>query len=100
MFCLLGLGIMQIRAQCDGGTEGLVYLLVDGGFAVVCQNLLKVVSYDVVAPTVIGKRVADQCLAALDKRLASAALDQPERQHLAKKVTLIKELLRICDLEH
>ncbi len=65
-------------------------LLVDGGFVVVCSNLLKVISYDVVCPAALKPEGIEQIIAGIKKKLSSGSADQP--QHLSKKLTLLQHL--------
>jgi F0F1-type ATP synthase epsilon subunit len=96
MFCKLGLGIVRVaRAACEtepaGGGED-VLLLVDGGFVVVCSNLLKVISYDVILPAELKPEGIEQIIAGITKKLSSGLADQHQRQHLSKKLALLQHL--------
>jgi F0F1-type ATP synthase epsilon subunit len=89
MFCTLGLGIMQVRhLGSDIEQPQDMFLLVDGGFAVVCRNLLKVVSYDVIFPRDTKPEAIEQMIFSLKRKL-SAAPDQ-QRRHLSTKLTLLQ----------
>ncbi len=93
MLCKLGLGIMEVkRLRDDQQTEDL-FFLVDGGFSMVCANLLKVVSYDVIFPRELKPEGIEQLTASLKKEMSSAALDQQQRQHQAKKLALLTHVL-------
>lgn len=95
MFCKLGLGIMEVkRVRDDQHTED-VFILVDGGFSMVCANLLKVVSYDVIFPRELKPEGIEQLTADLKKEIPSAALDQQQRQHRAKKLALLTHVLEL-----
>lgn len=86
MFCTLGLGIMEVKH--DGRSTSMI---VDGGFAVVCQNLLKLVSYDVIIPSDMTKQAIDQLCAALRKQL-QAKITPEQRTNLTKKLALIRKI--------
>jgi len=91
MFCKLGLGIVRVaRTTSDIEQPEDVLLLVDGGFVVVCSNLLKVISYDVVFPAVLKPEGIEQIIAGIKKNLPSGSADQ--HQHLSKKLALLKDL--------
>ena len=97
MFCKLGLGIVRVartgsQTEPAGGGED-VLLLVDGGFVVVCSNLLKVISYDVVSPAVLKPEGIEQIIASIKIRLRRTGLADPDQhQHLSKKLALLKHL--------
>lgn len=60
MFCKLGLGIMEVkRPSTDAQAAGSSFFLIDGGFAMVVENLLKVVSYQVVSPADLKPEALD-----------------------------------------
>jgi ATP synthase F1 epsilon subunit len=92
MFCELGLGIMEVRRPTDDQQGQKTFILVDGGFAMVCSNLLKVLSYDVVLPRELEPDDLEQIVAVLKKELSSDALDHQQRQHHARKLALLTQL--------
>lgn len=97
MFCKLGLGIVRVahtasETEPAGGGQD-VLLLVDGGFVVVCSNLLKVISYDVVSPAVLKPEGIEQIIAGIKIRLRRTGLADPDQhQHLSKKLALLQHL--------
>jgi len=95
MFCKLGLGIMEVKRIGDNQQMEDVFILVDGGFSMVCSNLLKVVSYDVVFPPDLKPEGLEQIMTSLKKELSSDVLDQPQRQHRARKLALLTHLLEL-----
>lgn len=95
MFCKLGLGIMKVKRVGDNQQMEDVFILVDGGFSMVCSNLLKVVSYDVVFPADLEPEGLERMTASLRKELSCDVLDQQQRQHQAKKLALLTRLLEI-----
>ena len=95
MFCKLGLGIMEVKRLRDDQQTEDVFILVDGGFSMVCANLLKVVSYDVIFPRELKPEGVEQLTADLKKRIASTTLDQQQRQHLARKLALLTHVLEL-----
>ena len=92
MFCKLGLGIVRVTQATSetepGGEEDT--LLVDGGFVVVCSNLLKVISYDVVFPAALKPEGIEQIIAGIKKKLSFGPPDQ--YQYLSKKLALLQHL--------
>jgi len=91
MFCKLGLGIVRVtRTASDTGQPEDVLLLVDGGFVVVCSNLLKVISYDVVFPAALKPEGIEQIIAGIKKKLSFGPPDQ--YQYLSKKLALLQHL--------
>src|SRR5512139_4099311 len=86
MLCKLGTGIMEVKRLRDDQQTEDIFILVDGGFSMVCANLLKVVSYDVVFPQELKPEGIEQLMAGLKKDVSSASLDQQQRQHRAKKL--------------
>ncbi len=101
MFCKLGLGIVRVahaasETEPAGGGQD-VLLLVDGGFVVVCSNLLKVISYDVVSPAVLKPEGIEQIIAGIKIRLRRTGLADPDQhQHLSKKLALLQHLQSYC----
>ena len=112
MFCKLGLGIVRVtRVTSERLAPALVpglplpqvaglirpvagredvLLLVDGGFVVVCSNLLKVISYDVICPAALKPESIEQIIAGIKKSLSSVPPDQ--HQHLSKKLTFLQHM--------
>ena len=100
MFCKLGLGIMEVkRLGTDRQIED-VFILVDGGFSMVCANLLKVVSYDVVFPGDLKPEGLERITAHLKKDTSDEALDPAQRQHQARKLALISHLVELTTPPH
>jgi F0F1-type ATP synthase epsilon subunit len=95
MFCKLGLGIMEIKRIGDDQQMEDMFILVDGGFSMVCSNLLKVVSYDAVFPRDLKPEDLEQMTTSLKKELSSDALDQQQRQHQARKLAFLTHLLEL-----
>ena len=101
MFCKLGLGIMEVRplASPSQSPEPTVFLI-DGGFAMVCANLLKVVSYDVVCPRDTKPEALDHLRTALNKRLQAASLDPAERLYVTRKLSLLNHAVELSAAGH
>jgi F0F1-type ATP synthase epsilon subunit len=94
MFCKLGFGIMEVKsALLDDQQLQDLFLLVDGGFVVVCLNLLKVTSYDVVFPTKGKPEVLENIISSISKKLASSKMNREQSRYLTKKISLLKQLL-------
>lgn len=93
MFCNLGLGVMEVkRVHGDQQMED-VFILVDGGFSMVCSNQLQVISYDVIFPRDLTPDDAEQITTNLKKDISSDSLDPQQRQHQARKLAFLTRLL-------
>lgn len=97
MFCNLGLGIMEVKRVRDDQQMENVFILVDGGFSMVCSNQLQVVSYDVVFPRDHKPEDIEHVMTNLKNELASNTLDQQQRQHHTKKLALLMHLLELAN---
>lgn len=104
MFCKLGLGIMVVRSAssvvrstqyASRTTDDDIFLLIDGGFAVICLNLLKVTSYEVLFPQKGKKEFIEHIIAGIRKKLEDGHTDQQQRQHLNRKISLLTQLLEL-----
>jgi F0F1-type ATP synthase epsilon subunit len=95
MLCNLGLGIMEVKRLRDDQQTEEVFILVDGGFSMVCANQLKVVSYDVILPAELKPEGIEHIRANLTKEMSSGALDQQQRQHRARKLALLTHVLEL-----
>ncbi len=94
MFCSLGMGILEVETTHEA--TGLVEkerVLVDGGFAVICANQLKVVSYDVIHPRKSDPEAIDALQRRLRKDLKRDNLDPDTRRMTQQKLGLIERLL-------
>ena len=101
MFCKLGLGIMEVKAVGEGPqVAGPRLLLMDGGFAVVCANLLKVVSYDVVATGETKPEAIEHVRTALNKKLHVSTLSASECLHITRKLSLLDHLVELSAASH
>ena len=63
-------------------------MLLDGGFAVVCENQLKIVSYDAVSPEQTSDEQLDTIRRHIKKDIDSESLDQTLRNRLQRKLAL------------
>ena len=95
-FCKLGLGIMEVK-PLPAGTQApkSSFMLVDGGFAVVCENLLKVVSYDVIAPAEIKPEAIEHIRTGITKKLQAPTLAPSERLRLTHKLSMLNEVVEL-----
>jgi F0F1-type ATP synthase epsilon subunit len=97
MFCKLGLGIMEVKTPTtDTQAAGSSYFLIDGGFAMVVENLLKVVSYQVVSPAGLKPEALDHLRATLNKDLQAHAPGEPEHLHLTRKLFLLNHAVELA----
>jgi F0F1-type ATP synthase epsilon subunit len=94
MFCKLGLGIMEIETTDEAtGLVEIECVLIDGGFAVICENQFKVVSYDVIHPRKSDPEAVDALQRHLHKDLERSTLDPDTRRVTLQKCKLIERLL-------
>jgi F0F1-type ATP synthase epsilon subunit len=97
MFCKLGLGIMEVKRQAaDAQAAGSSFFLLDGGFAMVVENLLKVVSYQVISPAELKPEALDHLRATLNKELQATQSGQPEHVHLIRKLSLLDHAVELA----
>jgi hypothetical protein len=66
--------------------------------AVVCRNLLKVVTYEVLAPAVSGTEAVWKARTAIAKQLQGQAASPQERMHLSRKQAMLDRLAQLCGL--
>jgi F0F1-type ATP synthase epsilon subunit len=100
MFCNLGLGIMQVKRISDDQQIEDIFILIDGGFSMVCSNLLKLVSYDVIFPRALDPEDLEQITTSLEKELSSDALNRQQQQHQARKLAFLTHLLELTTPVH
>ena len=94
MFCELGMGLLDVRFIEPNHTQPTTkYMLLDGGFAVVCENQLKIVSYDVVFPERTSAEQFDNIRRRIQKDIDSESLDQVHRRHLQHKLELLERIM-------
>ena len=94
MFCKLGLGIMEIETTDEAtGLLETERVLIDGGFAVICENQLKVVSYDVIHPRKSDPDIVETLQRRLRKDLDRETLDPASRRNATQKLALLDRLL-------
>jgi F0F1-type ATP synthase epsilon subunit len=95
MLCELGLGIMEVKSIVSEEDELLedIFLLIDGGFTLVCSNLLKVVAYDAVCPKYMKLERIEHILERIQKKLAGKAYAAQERMHHIKKAAFLEKLI-------
>jgi F0F1-type ATP synthase epsilon subunit len=97
MLCELGLGIMEVRSIVSEEDElqEEIFLVIDGGFALACSNLLKVIAYDAVCPRYMKLERIEHTLEKIQKKLAGKAYAAQERMHHIKKAALLEKLIQM-----
>ena len=97
MLCELGLGIMEVKSIVSEEDElqEEIFLVIDGGFALACSNLLKVVAYDAVCPRYMKLERIEHTLEKIQKKLAGKAYAAQERMHHIKKAALLEKLIQM-----
>lgn len=86
---------MQVKRVGDEKQMEDLFILIDGGFSMVCSNLLKLVSYDVIFPRALNPEDIEQITTNLKKELSSDALNLQQRQHQARKLAFLTQLLEL-----
>lgn len=88
MFCKLGLGIMEVKTQ----QEDNLRLLIDGGFALIGSNLLRIIASVAISGRALEKEKIEQILEKSAKKLAGAVFTPEQRQHELQKNALLARL--------
>jgi F0F1-type ATP synthase epsilon subunit len=96
MFCELGLGMMEVEYLTEKADkpQSKAFLVIDRGFALICENLLTLITNDAVSSIEAKKEKIEHKIEKLAKKLSTAAAYTPDQQeHETKKLTLLKQLL-------
>ena len=93
MLCKLGMGVMKIiRASSDVDTlPDVVFLLIDGGFALLAANVLTIIAFDAISPR-DTKAEKIQRIVERTEKLASGDVTIEQRRHHLKKISLLRQL--------
>ena len=94
MFCELGMGLLEVETLDEAHQSQSIskQMLLDGGFAVMCENHLKIVSYDAVFPEQTSADQFDNIRRHIQKDIDSESLDQFHRQRLTRKLALLDRI--------
>jgi F0F1-type ATP synthase epsilon subunit len=97
MFCKLGLGIMEVKqgAPDQETSAESIFLLIDGGFAMVGLNLVRLVVYDAVSPKDTKVEKIEHLIEDVKKKTASGTLTMQQCQHNTRKISLLTELIEM-----
>ncbi len=97
MFCKLGLGIMEVRQGTldQQPPEESIFLLIDGGFAMIGLNLVRLVVYDAVSPKDTKVEKIKHMIEDIKKKLAAGTLTMQQRQHNIRKISLLTQLIEM-----
>jgi F0F1-type ATP synthase epsilon subunit len=95
MFCELGLGMMEVEYLTEKADkpESKAFLVIDRGFALICENLLTLITNDAVSSVGAKKEKIEHMIEKLAKKLPTAAYTPDQQEHETKKLTLLKQLL-------
>jgi F0F1-type ATP synthase epsilon subunit len=98
MFCELGLGMMEVEylTEKTDKPESKAFLVIDKGFALICENLLTLITNDAVSSVDAKKEKIEHKIEKLAKKLSTAVYTTDQQEHETKKMTLLKELLEIA----
>jgi F0F1-type ATP synthase epsilon subunit len=97
MFCQLGFGIMEVKAdRAQSQTlQRNTYLLIDGGFALLAQNLLTVIAYDAVSVQNLTAEQIDQLLAEAQMCLSQKDIEPKQHRHELVKTKFFEKLVAL-----
>lgn len=88
MFCKLGLGIMEVKTQ----QEDNLRLLIDGGFALIGSNLLRIIASVAISGRALEKEKIEQILKKSAKKLDGGTFTPEQRRHELQKNALLARL--------
>ena len=97
MFCALGLGIMEVRKEEEELKEVQKpsYFLIDGGFALVASNLLKIVAYDAVCLEGLSDEQIEQLKQKFHKRLVRKDISKAELEKETRRAKFLDQLIEL-----
>ncbi len=97
MLCKLGLGIMKIAAeppaQQAGENNHKKLALIDGGFALISSNLVKIIASDAVCGWDTNREKIERLLEKSQKKLSQTVYTPRQRLHETRKNALLEKLL-------
>jgi F-type H+-transporting ATPase subunit epsilon len=94
MFCRLGLGFMRVTPiDSSGNPQQNITMLLDGGFALVSSNVVKIIAKQTVSPAHMKREKIELIIEKIRKNLASGLCPSDRRQHNITKVSLLERLL-------
>ncbi len=95
MLCELGLGIMEIKLpgwQEEENNGNVKLALIDGGFALVCSNMINIIATEAVCQGEMKEKI-EHLLERGQKRLGKLQSSTLQFQHETKKNILLKKIL-------
>jgi F0F1-type ATP synthase epsilon subunit len=97
MFCKLGLGIMEVKQGTPDQEPPAesIFLLIDGGFAMVGLNVVRLVVYDAVSLKDTSVEKIEHIIEDIKKKTASGTLTIRQRQHNTRKISFLTELIEM-----
>ena len=96
MFCELGLGIMEVEYMSEETGKpqhNKAIVVIDGGFALISENLATIVSNDAVSSIDVKKEKIEHMIERIEKKISTAAYTLDQQEHETRKVALLKALL-------
>jgi F0F1-type ATP synthase epsilon subunit len=96
----LGLGIIEVKLPADQQTGDNEHnhkklALIDGGFAMICSNLVNIIASDAICGWDMKKEKIEQLLEKSQKKLGKLSHSAPQYMHLKRKNTLLKQILEL-----
>jgi len=97
MFCKLGLDIMKVTL-CPSAQEPLaedIFLLIDGGFAMIGPDMVELIVYDVVSfkDTKVGK--IERMIEDIKKTVVTGRYSVQQSQRNTKKISLLTRFVQM-----
>lgn len=97
MFCALSLGIMEVKKERQELKEVQKpsYYMIDGGFALVAANLLKIIAYDALCLEGLSQEQIDQLKQKFQKRLARKDIRKAEIDKETERAKFLDKLIEL-----
>ncbi len=97
MLCELGMGIMEIEsaASPDGIHHEKIVALIDGGLALIANNVISIIAYDAVCPKCIKVERIEHLIERARKKLTDPKYTVQERTHQKQKADLLEKLIQL-----
>jgi F-type H+-transporting ATPase subunit epsilon len=96
MLSQLGLGVMRVAPVEGGGAENAqaeLRFVIDGGFALIAENSVTVIAYNVLALQDVTIEAVESLLDTAVKNLASAGLSPAQRAHENERARTLRTIV-------
>jgi F0F1-type ATP synthase epsilon subunit len=101
MLCELGLGTIEVKSpaggqeRTDDGSSHNKFAFIDGGFALVCSNLVKITASDAVCGWDTNREKIEHLLEKTQKNLGRLSVAAPRYLHEKRKNAILKKILEL-----